>query len=241
MIPDNNHLHVSLRAIPEDEKVDLLIQPFGSLTFSQRSLPLNMDIKKYGNRKPLKADQTNFKISEVSIGSSKISNPPSAKELFAIGNYQPLSDDEKLSRKSFEKLDSGVTINDTGELELAFNELDPVTLDYELDYTYDDDLAPPRRFMKIPLGGFKHLVRGAGASSSKLSWKNEAVKSLNAPEKVSLKTTGFTIASNDDLKELNPSLRSDSYAGALESLRKITEKSGLIKSDYQIVGIHELV
>lgn len=241
MIPDNNHLHVSLRAIPEDEKVDLLIQPFGSLTFSQRSLPLNMDIKKYGNRKPLKADQTNFKISEVSIGSSKISNPPSAKELFAIGNYQPLSDDEKLSRKSFEKLDSGVTINDTGELKLAFNELDPVTLDYELDYTYDDDLAPPRRFMKIPLGGFKHLVRGAGASSSKLSWKNEAVKSLNAPEKVSLKTTGFTIASNDDLKELNPSLRSDSYAGALESLRKITEKSGSIKSDYQIVGIHELV
>ncbi|HSF53049.1 MAG TPA: DUF6603 domain-containing protein [Algoriphagus sp.] len=240
IIPENNHLHVSLRSIPEDEQVDLLIQPFGSITFSQRSLPLNMDIKKYGNRKPLKANESNFKITEVSIGSAKPSLD-SAKELFAVGNYQPLSEDEKLSRKSFEKLDSGVTINDTGELKLALDELDSVTLDYELDYTYDDDLAPPRRFMKIPLGGFKHLVRGAGASSSKLSWKNEAAKSLNSPEKVALKTTGFTIASNDDLKELNPSFRSDSYAGAMESLRQFTEKNSSMKSNYQIVGVHELV
>ncbi|WP_026967793.1 DUF6603 domain-containing protein [Algoriphagus terrigena] len=240
IIPENNHLHVSLRAIPEDEQVDLLIQPFGSISFSQRSLPLNMDIKKYGNRKPLKADESNFKITEVSIGSAKPSLA-SAKELFAIGNYQPLSEDEKLSRKSFEQLESGVTINDTGELKLALDELDSVTLDYELDYTYDDDLAPPRRFMKIPLGGFKHLVRGAGASSSKLSWKNEAAKSLNSPEKVALKTTGFTIASNDDLKELNPSFRSDSYAGAVESLRQFTEKNSALKSNFQIVGMHELV
>ena len=240
VIPANNHLHVSLRAIPEDEQVDLLIQPFGSITFSQRSLPLNMDIKKYGNRKPLKADEANFRITEASIGTSKPPLDP-AKELFAVGNYQSLSEDEKLSRKSFEKLESGVVINDTGELKLALDELDPVTLDYELDYTYDDDLAPPRRFMKIPLGGFKHLVRGAGASSSKLSWKNEAAKSLNAPEKVALKTTGFTIASNDDMKELNPSFRSDSYAAAVESLRNMTEKNTGMKVNYQIVGVHELV
>lgn len=240
IIPENNHLHVSLRALPEDEQVDLLIQPFGSITFSQRSLPLNMDIKKYGNRKPLKADESNFRISEALIGTSKPSLNP-VKELFAVGNYQPLSEDEKLSRKSFEKLESGVTINDTGELKLALDELDPVTLDYELDYTYDDDVTPLRQFMRIPVGGFKHLVRGAAVSSTKLSWKNGAAKTLNAPEKVGLKSTGFTIASNDDLKELNPSFRSDSYAEAVESLRKITEKNGANKASFQIVGMHELV
>ncbi|MBN7812315.1 hypothetical protein J0A68_15285 [Algoriphagus sp. H41] len=240
IIPENNHLHVSLRAIPEDQQVDLLIQPFGSITFSQRSLPLNMDIKKYGNRKPLKADEANFRISEVSIGAAKPALTQ-AKELFAIGNYQELSEDEKLSRKSFERLESGVTINDTGELQLAKDELDSVVLDYELDYTYDDDLAPPRRFMKIPLGGFKHLVRGAGASGSKLSWKNEAAKSLNAPEKVALRTTGFTVASNDDLKELNPTFRAESYAEALENLKKASQKNGVKEANYQVVGMHELV
>ncbi|GAB3218042.1 hypothetical protein J0A67_01840 [Algoriphagus aestuariicola] len=240
IIPENNHLHVSLRAIPEDQQVDLLIQPFGSITFSQRTLPLNMDIKKYGNRKPLKADEANFKISRVNIGESAPDFAP-AKELFAIGNYQPLSEDEKLSRKSFEQLESGITINDTGELRLAKDELDSVTLDYELDYTYDDDLVPPRRFMKIPLGGFKHLARGAGVASSKLAWKNEASKNLNAPEKVVLRTTGFTIASTDDLKELNPSFRAESYAEALETLQKESEKNKTIKANYQIVGMHELV
>jgi hypothetical protein len=240
ILPANSHLNVSLRQIPEDLMPELLIQPFGSITFSQRSLPLNMEIKKYGNRKPLKADEANFKITEASIGEAKPSLTP-AQELFAVGNYVPLSEDEKLSRKSFEKLESGVTIQDTGELVLAPETLDPVTLDYELDYTYDDDIAPPRRFTKIPMGGFKHMVRGAGISGSKLSWKNEASKSLNSPEKVALKTSGFTIASNDDLEELNPSYRSDSYAAALESLRKLTEKNVSSKTKYQVVGVHELV
>lgn len=240
VIPDNNHLHVSFRSIPEDEEIDLLIHPFGSITFSQRSIPLNMEIKKYGNRKPLHSNETKFQITETLIGGSKPSLAP-AKELFAVGNYQPLSEDEKLSRKSFEKLESGVTINDTGELVMGLDELDPVVLDYELDYTYDDAPKLSKKLMRIPSGGFKHLVRGAGVSSSKFSWKNEAKKSLNAPEKVALKTKGFTIASNDDLKELNPSLRADSYAEALESLRKMSETDSGVKANYQIVGMHELV
>lgn len=240
IIPEHNHLHITLKSVPEGEGPDLLIHPFGAISFSQRSLPLNMDITKYGNRKPLRESESNLNITEVKIGDSTPPFIPS-KELFAVGNYQALSEAEKLSRKSFEKLESGVTINDTGELKLAVDELDPVVLDYELDYTYDDDLVQPLRIINIPAGGFRNLVRGAGVSSSKLSWKNVAANSLNAPEKVAVQSDVFTIASNDNLKELNPNLRGGSYAEVLDSLHKVTGSKPDLMGIYQVIGIHELI
>src|SRR5690606_14381845 len=115
VIPDFNNVHVTLRTLQEDEKADLLIHPFGAITFSQRALPLNFAIKKYGNKKPLHANESEFKITGVKIGGKAIPFVK-AEEKFAVGNYQPLTKAEKLSRKSFENLESGITINDTGSL-----------------------------------------------------------------------------------------------------------------------------
>lgn len=48
-IPVNNKLLVSIRAIPESS---MAVHPFGILTFSERLVPLEIEIKKYGNKLP---------------------------------------------------------------------------------------------------------------------------------------------------------------------------------------------
>lgn len=240
VIPEFNNIHVTVRTLREDEVVALLIHPFGAIDFVQRALPLNFDVKKYGNRKPLHDNEANFNISNVKIGGIDIGFE-SKQELFAVGNYQLLSEAEKLSRKSFERLDGGVTISDTGKLKLAPTTLTPAVLNYELDYTYDDKEVERRRILvKIPQRGFGRMVRGAAASESVLSWKNANKSPLNAPVKTRVADQKYTVASNDDMKEFDQNLRAGSYTEVLESLNKIVKSKPEMADELQIVGIHEL-
>lgn len=241
VIPEFNNIHVTVRTLREDEEVELLIHPFGAIDFAQSALPLNFDIKKYGNRKPLNDNEANFKISNVKIGGQELGFA-SKPELFAVGNFQSLSEAEKLSRKSFERLDGGVTISDTGKLKLAQTTLASSVLNYELDYTYDDkEVVRPRIVVKLPHGGFTRMVRSAAASESHLSWKNMNKSPLNAPVKTKVADQKYTVASNGDMKEFDQNMRAGSYAEVLESLNNIIKKKPEMADELQIVGIHELV
>jgi hypothetical protein len=239
VIPEFNNIHVTVRTLREDEEVPLLIHPFGAIAFAQRALPLNLDIKKYGNRKPLHDNETKFSITNVKIGADDLGFEPE-KELFAIGNYQPLSEAEKLSRKSFERLDGGVVISDSGKLTLAPTTLESSELNYELDYTYDDDPEVTSVIVKFPHGAFTKMVRNAAASESNLSWKYANKSPLNAPVKTKVYDQAYTVASNDNMKEFDENLRAGSYAEVLESLNNIVKTKPEMADELQIVGIHEL-
>ncbi|MCH5600861.1 DUF6603 domain-containing protein [Niabella ginsengisoli] len=239
IIPDFNNVHVTLRTLLEDEQVDLLIHPFGAISFSQRALPLNFSIKKYGNKKPLHENESNFIITNVKIGGAALSFIKN-EELFAVGNYQSLSEAEKLSRKSFERLESGVTINDTGNLALASTTLDPSELNYELDYTYDDNPLRLKKFVKLPSRNFKKMLRNAGAAESVLSWKNSKKNQLNAPVPTKVEGGKYTLASNDDLKEWDQNLRAGSYAEVLQSFDSLKKQKPEMAEKLQVVGLHEL-
>ncbi len=240
VIPDYHNLYVTVRALKEDEQVDLFIHPFGAITFSQRMLPFNFDVKKYGNKRPLKQEESNFRITSVKVGEEQLLHTK-AHELFAVGNFQPLSENEKLSRKSFEKLESGVVISDAGKLTMAADELDAVSLDYELDYTYDDNVDKVRSVLKMPGPGFKKMVRSSAAYESKLSWKNVAKQSLNSPVQTSVHTQTYTAAGVDTMQELDINLRSGSYAQVLESLNAVYSVRPELKDQIQIVSMHELI
>ena len=239
VIPEFNNVHVTLRTLREDEEVTLLIHPFGAIAFGQRTLPLNLDIKKYGNRKPLNDNEANFSITNIKIGTEDLGFE-AEKELFAIGNFQPLSEAEKLSRKSFERLDGGVIISDSGKLKVALTLLYPSELNYELDYTYDDNPVVKSVIVKFPHGAFTKMVRSAAASESILSWKHANKSPLNAPVKTKVYDQSYTVASNSNMKEFDANLRAGSYAEVVESFNNIVKMKPEMGEELQIVGIHEL-
>jgi hypothetical protein len=174
----------------------LVIHPAGVLTFSQRSLPLeDYLIQKFGTKKP--KDQNKFKLSNAnSDGSTIPADFQGVREQFAPGNFSELSDSEKLSRKSFEKLPSGFQLTSTSDLATTLPVVRPV--DYELSYLRQKQLQFSGLF-KLALTAYRKLVKSSSPRQSVLSYQQNRV-SLNAPLMVALPKESFAVASSDDLR-----------------------------------------
>ncbi len=103
--PANAQQTVSIRQVTPPEG-ELFLAPFGVLSVSQKVAPLQMTIDKFGNQTP-STDKT-FAMTWAGGATDD------ANEEFAIANFVTLSDSDKLSRKSFEQMQSGLRFS-TGD------------------------------------------------------------------------------------------------------------------------------
>ena len=106
-MPRGRYVQVTLREIPAPEGI-VLIHPMMGLEVRQRVLPLNMEISRFGNSKP--AGDTRYK---VSMHSAAPKDPDiltdDVQDYFAMAQFEAgLSDNDKLSRASFEMKDAGI-------------------------------------------------------------------------------------------------------------------------------------
>ena len=197
-LPPNNHLHVSLKKIepPATETEMLVIHPAGVLTFSQRSLPLeDFHIQKFGTKKPTGADK--FKLTNAnSDGTAIPADFVNVREQFAVSNFSELTDSDKLSRRSFEKLPSGFKLSGTSDLFVGTPVQRPVT--YELSYLRRKTLTF-KGLVQLAIFAYDRLVKGSAVRQSSLALQQNRV-SLNAPPATVLPEEAFAIASATDMK-----------------------------------------
>ena len=99
---------VTLRALPPGD-TSIVVHPMGSLTVREKVVPLDAPVTKFGNAAP--ADGSQFSIDSVLLGSGPAAVSPVWDE-FAPGQYQQLSDSDKISAPAFEEFHSGVQIGD---------------------------------------------------------------------------------------------------------------------------------
>ena len=243
LLNESQHQFVTLKSLEEEVETPLVLHPFGELRFSQRSIPFNYKIEKYGTKKPKAEDK--FAISEVKIGPD-VNEINLEKELFAPGHFTKLSEKEKLSRKSYEPLDGGFRLRDTGKLLSAASELDPTVMDYELNYTEDD--IDQSKF-SISLAGFKQMSRQAAVSKSELAWNRGALNAKNRPEEVTVSQGAFVIANTTNMKahmvadELGNTvqLRGNTMAEIQDTYNELLSKDPGLAGNLQIVEDFELV
>jgi len=95
-------------AVPQGSVPPLLVDPLGGISLHQKVLPLNRKITRFGEAKPTGPDHYN--VSGVNVGSAPAPSWTAAKDYFAAGQFQDLSDADKLSRPSFELMDAGVSV-----------------------------------------------------------------------------------------------------------------------------------
>lgn len=117
---------VSLRRV-EPLPGTVLVHPLGGLGFRQRLLPLGKMLRKFGTA--LVSDPAAFAIDGLSLGGATVA-ARAVEEDFAPGEFEPLSDDEKLTRPAFESLPAGVEATPAG-LWLPRTLLAPVTAEFE--------------------------------------------------------------------------------------------------------------
>ncbi len=233
-IPAGNTLNVSLKQIdiPGNE---IIVHPFGVLSVSQKVVPLELQINKFGNQKP--KDLTLFTINEIKSGSITLGTA-NVNEQFARANYIEMSDSEKLAAKSFEDLKSGKKITASSDLVSGT----PVEkhVDYELSYLGKNQ---SQTFFggkyALDFKVFQNSLQGSPAAKSDLSFRQNKISS-NAPKEVVLKKERFAVANMSDMLIHDPELVADTETEAYMMYNDLISKEPELKNKIQVVSNFEL-
>jgi hypothetical protein len=227
-LPPNTNTNVSTKKIELAPGI-VLLHPFTLLSVSQKVVPLEMEINKFGNKKPIEA--TRFTLTE-----SDGKNPESVLEEFAIGNFQKLNDSEKLSRRSFEKMKSGLQFQTTNEIFHGARQHKEVT--YELSY-----VQRKKRFMRIKffrlLSDAFHVLAGGNAVSKNVHAVGRKVPT-NPPAKVVVTPPGYSVVLTKDLQLADSKAVASSEAEAYAIRDALIRKNPALQNKIQVLSTFEL-
>jgi hypothetical protein len=164
-LPAGQHPLVSFR--PQSESPTLRVHPLAALSARQRVVPLNMTIETFGNaplsggnRFTLEPRRSDGSPGELPLASALF------QDSFAIGQFLRMSDDERLSRPSFEAKDAGIRFG-TDDLAYHYDPLVDADIEYETQMVVPgqeetgEQPAPPAYVMK---GAILDAVVATGAA-----------------------------------------------------------------------------
>lgn len=188
-LPERSSLLVSLRKLDSVAET-LVLHPLGTLRISQRAVPLGVQVDKVGNS-PV-SDAHLFSVDVNSPGLGKTGQAPLEK--FALGQFQNLSDADKLSRPSFQDFAGGVELAFSGR-QLGSTKVVKRVVRYEVKFIDGDDKYRAIRWFKNIGTLFFHWLAGAAVSSSSLSSaRKKALVPTQTDERVKVGTPGFVVA-----------------------------------------------
>lgn len=227
-LPPNTNTNVSLKKLELAED-RIIIHPFTVLSVSQKVVPLDLEINKFGNKKPDGA--TNFSLL-YSEGVTDL-----VQEEFAIANFVTLSDAEKLSRKSFEKMKSGLTFKTDDNTAHAFKIHKEVN--YELTYVHKKKLIIFKwGIFKFATQVFNVLVKGNAITKNTYSYTKKVA--TNAPAKVSTPASQYKVVNTSDLSLHSAAAVAISETEAYALHDQIIRKNPALKNKIQVVTQFEL-
>jgi hypothetical protein len=187
-----------------------IISASGTLSITQRVVPLNYTIQKYGNRVP--AGPRTFAIASVEFGSGAMADLENIKEDFASAEYKNIDKSTKLSIPSFEKMDGGVKVNPpAGGLDYGGDSVSATSNQRDADYEQTlidfepapvDPLNPNVMYAKsnysLRDNWLKREVRGGAAAKSQASRTRSKLYG-KTDQRVSIEQETFAVVSTDNL------------------------------------------
>lgn len=228
--PPSTNLLVSLRAI--DPSL-LVLHPFGALTVSQRAIPLNLTLDKFGNQTP---DDTN-RI-DISAAANGGTNYPLTEvdELFASAQFQKMSDADKLSRPSYQQFKGGVTIGSAGGPQSS--KMTRRTISYAVTIIDKEPVRPPLKYRAIA-GLFQNCLAGSSVARSTLSFQFKS-QFTPYPDKIATAPAGYTVASTDTNKAFDANSSFPSEAMAVDALNSRLAANPSLTGTIHVLPTHEV-
>lgn len=229
------NLYVSLRPLEASAENTIVLHSAGTLVVQQKLLPFTINIDKIGNQKC--SDVKNINITSAKSGSFTL-QVKSVNDDFARAQYQKLSDAEKLSKPSFEKMPGGVEISMSGN-PIKNGKLVRKKVEYELtivDKTPQNPLSGLLAEMPLLFG---HFLKGNSTAKSPLS-KTTAQQLKPFDEKIEVFQSGYCIAFQDTNALFNVQTRFDSEAAAQTHLQNLVQDQPNLKKQIHIIPNFEL-
>lgn len=206
----------------------LLLHPFGVLTVSQKVAPLGMAIDKFGNQTP--SGDTTFSITWAGTGAEP------AREEFAVANFVTMSDSEKLSRKSFESLPSGLRFA-TGDAASVGARVE-TDVEYEMSYVHRQQARPGGRW-KLPKTLFDVAAVGGSVADNRLSVAKRKGGG-NGPAVVGIDASAWHVVTVADLSPAAAHHTAASQAEAFALRNEILRAHPELAGELQVLAAHEL-
>jgi hypothetical protein len=227
-LPANTHHTVTLKKIelPLDS---IVLHPFGVLSVSQKVVPLGVEINKFGNRKPSGA--TLFDLTFAGGGTTEV------REEFAMANFLKLSDSQKLSRKSFEKLRSGLRFATGDSSKYGANVHKEVS--YELSYVHK------KKGLKIKGGLFKLLgsvftMLSKGGSVAKSTYSVSKYAGGTPPSAIGTGEPEYMVVNSSNLALHAPNMVAKTSTEAYLMQDQLLASDPSLKGKVLVVSSHEL-
>lgn len=227
-LPTNTSQGISLRKTDPLPAGALLLHPFGVLSVSQKIAPLDLPIDKYGTQRPV--GDTTFSITWTG-GAADV-----AREEFAIANYVAMSDSEKLSRKSFEQMKSGLRFS-TGD-SAATGGSAALDVTYEMSYVHHRQATPAGR-VGLPKSMFDRLSRG-GAVVRNANSVSVRKRGGNGPASVEVDTGDYVVVNVKDLSPVAAHAAARTQAEALAMRDALERDDPSLAGTIQVMAAHEL-
>jgi hypothetical protein len=212
---NNQHVkHKKIEPIPNQaEKIQ--VAPNGILQFSQTIAPLNLTLQKFGEQKP---DIAVLNIKSVKIGAMDLEKDP-VQDLFAADMFFTLTDDERLSRPSFERMTSGFKAKNNHQMQVGAAESIDVTGEISKISSID---------MDAQMVDFKGNMFDKIVKNSSMTYKSEASHDNQAKQGQNLYRhlaptwdNQYIIASKEDMKNGLGTRTFNSFSDAQEALQKM--------------------
>ncbi len=228
-IPDNRFDLIVLRKDEELGEDEIILQTFGTLTVSQKIVPLGINIERFGNNNPI-GDKL-FEIDDVSLINSAGESPMDTdlvREDFVPSAYKDMKDADKLTAPSFEKMRSGIKAKGTDGMETEWGinrnvEYEVIVSDVHKENGNEagSDLSSfgvhQLGYYTPPATLFNHFAKGGAVRNSTLSRRIRA-KSIINNKKVNLSSGKFVVVTKNNLEIYNGTFLKGTKAEANEAL-----------------------
>jgi hypothetical protein len=210
----------------------LLLDPCGQATWRQKVVPLERSITRYGN--VATPAPVRFAVDRVTVAGSATSHAD-VDDFFAPEQFAALSDAEKLSRPSFEKMPAGFSFGSTtariGPAIAADIEYETRLIDSELESRRGLRYKVTQRFQDGVLWG---------SAAAKHGLVRTGMREFDGVAKLGQADDRFVAVSTSDLS-LHPSLSAAKTKGAAaEALTAYLSSHPEEKGRWQVVPAHEL-
>lgn len=232
-LPAASAMAVALREMPAANEIHL--HPLGELTVRQRVVPLGIEIDRFGNATP--TGDRRFDVATVGAAGAPV------EDFFAPGQFIDMSDDERLRRPSFERMNAGVRI---GAAQVNWGGKGNPALVAETDLLYETVVlggtAPPRRDRQPFAASAADLqvAASAGAVARSPARHLGAAKHRAPRHAVRIVETRYTVTATADLAPLAIADLPEptrSYTAAAQAMARQIAKQPALRGRVQVTEV----
>ncbi|MFN8308818.1 MAG: DUF6603 domain-containing protein [Chitinophagales bacterium] len=230
VLPENSSQLVTINEIIAGEN-DIIAHPFGILNVSQKVVPLNLPIDKFGSQSPSGTNQ--FAITKITVGGSS-ELYASTKEQFAAAQFITMSDSEKVSRKSFELFDAGISLSSGNSVRCDYGA--SVEVKHELIYS---GRKAPLLLKGLGVSMFGFLLQQNATAKSTLSYYRKSRSPLAAAE-VKIQPEQFVITNINDLTVHQGTAAFNTETEARKALQEIHILQPSVIGNLQVIPAYQI-